>query len=512
MAAQLLDIVLVGGLIAFSLLILPKLLLLGASPSLSNFPLNGGHHGIYPKRLMAFLFHAEQLYKEGYAKFQHAIYRMTTVDGERLVIPYSYLEELRQRPDDEINQPKALKLLLEAQYTHLEPDSPIINHVIRADLTHNLPRINLRISKEVDRCMETELPPCDDWTPVVINQALLRIVAIVSGSIFIGPEHCRKEEYLYSSINFTVDVFSAVRALKRWPRFLRPIMQYFTPQLRAIERHKTQARSFLEPIIKERRAMMQHAQSPSELPDDALQWMLNKSPNFGMEGKDDEMAVMQLGLSMAAIHTTSQAATHTLFDIAANPKIIPELRKEISTVLESTNGVMTTQALFQMKLLDSVMKESQRLNPPNMARFARFVEKPVTLKDGTKLPAGVVVETPHIAITRDPKLFPNPNTFNPHRFANLRAGLSPDPIGYKNTEQYQFVTTTKENASFGYGRHACPGRFFAANEIKLIVARLLLDYDIRLPDGVSERYRNIVVASVVNADSSREVLLRKMRR
>ena len=56
----------------------------------------------------------------------------------------------------------------------------------------------------------------------------------------------------------------------------------------------------------------------------------------------------------------------SLYDIVAHPEVIPDLREEIKSVLEETDGVMTTQALFRMKLLDSVMRESQRVNPLNM--------------------------------------------------------------------------------------------------------------------------------------------------
>jgi cytochrome P450 len=48
---------------------------------------------------------------------------------------------------------------------------------------------------------------------------------------------------------------------------------------------------------------------------------------------------------------------------------------------------------------------------------------------------------------------------------------------------------------FGYGRHACPGRFFAANEIKLILARIVLQYDLRMPGGATERYAKIIQGS-----------------
>jgi hypothetical protein len=54
-----------------------------------------------------------------------------------------------------------------------------------------------------------------------------------------------------------------------------------------------------------------------------------------------------------------------------------ELRNEIKTVIAANDGIPSTHALFEMKLLDSVMKESQRTNPgslgtcstPNLARW-----------------------------------------------------------------------------------------------------------------------------------------------
>lgn len=52
-----------------------------------------------------------------------------------------------------------------------------------------------------------------------------------------------------------------------------------------------------------------------------------------------------------------------LYDLCTSPEVIPDLRKEISSVIEETDGVMTYKALFKMKLLDSFMRESQRFHP-----------------------------------------------------------------------------------------------------------------------------------------------------
>ena len=46
-----------------------------------------------------------------------------------------------------------------------------------------------------------------------------------------------------------------------------------------------------------------------------------------------------------------------------------------------------------------------------------------------------------------------------------------------------FPTTSNEYLAFGHGRNACPGRFFAASELKLILAYALFNYDIKVTPG-----------------------------
>lgn len=200
---------------------------------------------------------------------------------------------------------------------------------------------------------------------------------------------------------------------------------------------------------------------------------------------------------------------NSLYDIVGHcPEIIPELRQEIKTTLRDHDNTLSTQALHQMKLLDSVMRETQRTNSLSVNNFRRHVLKSFTLSDGTYIPAGVAIAVPNREPANDPALYPEPERYNPYRFFNLRAGKTVDPLDYANKEQYQFISVTKENTAFGYGRHACPGRFLASNEIKLILARILLDYDIKLPPGVTGRYPNIVRGSSTSPDMTKEIMVR----
>lgn len=62
----------------------------------------------------------------------------------------------------------------------------------------------------------------------------------------------------------------------------------------------------------------------------------------------------------------------------------------------------------------------------------------------------------------------------------------------------------------GHGRHACPGRFFASAEIKIILIGLLQNYDIKLCDDYREgRPLNLLTEFMAHQDHTYEVCFRK---
>lgn len=101
--------------------------------------------------------------------------------------------------------------------------------------------------------------------------------------------------------------------------------------------------------------------------------------------------------------------------------------------------------------------------------------KDVELADGTHIPRGTLLA---VASTRhwDPEVYPEPEAFDGYRFYKLRQEKNKE-----NTSQ--FVSTSQDHLGFGHGEHACPGRFFASNEIKIMLCHILLKYDWRLIEG-----------------------------
>lgn len=121
------------------------------------------------------------------------------------------------------------------------------------------------------------------------------------------------------------------------------------------------------------------------------------------------------------------------------------------------------------------------------------------LSDGQLIPAGCIIEVPSYDYMHDPGVIENPDEFDAFRWYRQRQAQEHKRTNKVSTAAtQQLVSISPISLHFGYGRHACPGRFFAANEMKMIVGRALLDYDIKLPDGEKERYKNLEFAGAVS--------------
>jgi cytochrome P450 len=64
-------------------------------------------------------------------------------------------------------------------------------------------------------------------------------------------------------------------------------------------------------------------------------------------------------------HTTSNLLTNIVYDLTAHPEYLQPLREEIKSVM-AEDGILQKTSPTKMKLLDSAVKESQRLNSPGL--------------------------------------------------------------------------------------------------------------------------------------------------
>ena len=136
--------------------------------------------------------------------------------------------------------------------------------------------------------------------------------------------------------------------------------------------------------------------------------------------------------------------------------------------------------------------------------FSRIVKEPITLSDGVHLPRNTLFSVASAAILKDPTMVPNPEVFDPLRSYRKRLGDA------QEANRHQFSTTTKNDLVFGHGKYACPGRFFAAHEIKMILSRLLLRYDFSYPPNKGRPVNYTAYEAVYPDLSARLVIKRRV--
>ncbi|CRL28396.1 Cytochrome P450 [Penicillium camemberti] len=398
-----------------------------------------------------------QLIAEGFAKGVN-VFQIIGATSPIVVLHPKFVDEIKSNPDLSFDD-SIKKAGYEAGNTCL---------------TQALGSISLRLSKESGAILNEHLPPTDEWKPYHIAHKIPYMVARLSSLIFVGETISHDDEWIDVSVNYAIDAFMAMRDLREWPSILHPIVHWFLPSTQKLRTHLEMARSIISREI-DRRALIRAGKLPADDPPrepDALDWYRETAK--AQNNKTFDQSCAQVGLALAAIHTTSNLLTNVLYDLAAYPEYIQPLRDEIRAVA-AEDGVLKKTSLLKLKLMDSVMKESQRTNPLSLTSMNRLALKQIVLSDGTVIPKGANMFV-SMKILEDDTIYPNAATYDGYRFCNKRKQPG-------NEHKHQFVATTSEHFVFGHGVHACPGRFFAASETKIMLLHLLLKYDWKLQSG-----------------------------
>jgi sterol 14-demethylase len=200
---------------------------------------------------------------------------------------------------------------------------------------------------------------------------------------------------------------------------------------------------------------------------------------------DDQVVGMLIALLFAGQHTSSTTSFWFGMLLARNKDHPPRLRAEISEVLARHGDELSYDALNEMVQLDRALKEALRLYPP-LIMLMRKVKKDITFV--TKEQKEYVIPAGHILCAAPgvshyiPETFPNPDKFDPDRFA---PGREED-----EKHRYAFI-------GFGGGRHKCIGFQFAPMQIKTVWSILLqtFEFDLITPYPDAD-YRKMVVGPV----------------
>lgn len=189
-----------------------------------------------------------------------------------------------------------------------------------------------------------------------------------------------------------------------------------------------------------------------------------------------------------------------IWDLYSRAELLAELREAlklaVTTNYSATKGSATKHFTLDLSyikarvpLLLSTFQEMQRLR--TFSATIRKVLVDTTLDDGRGraylLKAGNYVQFPSQPVHKNPALFgEDVNEFNPKRFLSpqtVKAALDSTTDGDVKTDVKASAKKQPPFLPFGFAPHLCPGRQFAVSEIMILVALIVLRFDIEPADG-----------------------------
>lgn len=302
-----------------------------------------------------------------------------------MILPHSLVSEIRGLPEERISFKKHTYDKFLGRYTGIgEAKKPEAIQAIKIDLTRNLGKILGDLQDEIKFALDKEIGSCLAWTEIRVFPKVIQIVALLSARAFVGLPLCRDKEWSDATINFTTDAVAVMNANSKIPQYLRPFVSPFLPELRKLGTYRVFAGKKMKPQVdailstyKEKVRSFKTLGDEDSMSEavkgnfNLVHWMIG---HFKDPEKADafELGGQQMTAAFAAIHTTGMAATHAIFDLAAHPEYISELRAEIDAVTaEEPDRQLRKVGMAKLRKLDSFIKESQRMSPPTMSGFSQ---------------------------------------------------------------------------------------------------------------------------------------------
>lgn len=271
----------------------------------------------------------------------------------------------------------------------------------------------------------------EQWYPLTVHPSTLSAIGRITTRILVGAKYTTLPAWTTTLAGFANGIIIQSFLLRKLPRAIIPLIAPFFNTTRRVAK----LRALILPDV---RALLANPPTPGTYPDGeptVLPMMVNYVLSRPGYAEAEESTVLTgvigrlLDFSFAAVDTTTITLTHCIHDLVSHPPALyaNPILTQARSVLATHNGVWTTQALSALPLLESFIKESQRLHPVGQLLSQRKVLDPagVTLypaegfegAEPIHLPYGAVTQMPTHGIHMDGGVYEEPRVFRGFRFA-----------------------------------------------------------------------------------------------
>jgi cytochrome P450 len=242
--------------------------------------------------------------------------------------------------------------------------------------------------------------------------------------------------------------------------------------------------------------------------EDFITWLIRQALIEGQASELDPDMISKrlLPIEFAAIHTTVITGHFLLLDLlTSDPALgyLDAIREETSRVYTEEGRQWTKEGLSRLYKTDSAIRESQRRSNFATSLTKRKVVAPngvTNRREGWTAPYGAFLSLNLAGVQHDKDIYESPNEYDAFRFSRVRMEYGDRPAEEKDPDEalrvakLGMVTTRDSHLAFGHGRHACPGRFFVAHELKMILAYLVNNYEL---EPIAERPKPLWIGQTI---------------
>ena len=186
-----------------------------------------------------------------------------------------------------------------------------------------------------------------------------------------------------------------------------------------------------------------------------------------MMSKEEMMVTFEV-LMVAGSETTATLLSGVTFQLLKNPDVLHKLVAEIRSTFAHSHEI-TMVSVNNLKYQLAVLDEALRIMPPVATALVRLVPSGAgEVVGGHFVPGGTRVGIPPWAASRSPLNFRDSESFVPERWLG--------DVRYAGDRR-------EASQPFNIGPRGCIGRNLAYAEMRIILARVLFEFDLELMES-----------------------------
>ncbi|KAI0502885.1 cytochrome P450 monooxygenase-like protein [Xylaria bambusicola] len=174
---------------------------------------------------------------------------------------------------------------------------------------------------------------------------------------------------------------------------------------------------------------------------------------------------------IAGSDTSATTLIHSFYELARDANVVQKIRDELEQHGIRNDDSLSVTGIQHLEYLNAFINETLRMHPTNPGGLFRLTPPGGVELGGHYLPGGVKIVNPHYSVHRSPKAFVAPNEFIPERW----------------TTRSELIRNKKAFTPFSQGRFACIGRNLALNELRVVISKAVLEFDISFAPGETGR-------------------------